>query len=67
MTLLSTVVAPGFRRGRLVIEPLTEEELELALQGVTQNFCGHPLTDGYLRTLAPDLPAPVRGVLERRK
>lgn len=61
-TLLSTVVAPTFGvRGRLEITPIDGEELRVALHCVTRNLCGHPTTDGVLRTICHSLPLPERG------
>jgi len=59
MVLLSTVVAPEFSSGALVIAPV-ELTPEL-LSRVTRNLCGHPATIAALRGLYPDLPEAERG------
>jgi hypothetical protein len=62
ITLLSTVVAPSFTDGTLILIPVKErEELKKALGNVGKNFCGHPVTDRVLRELCPTLPTPEKG------
>ena len=58
ITLLSTVVAPAFSAGALVLTPVYADQLPGVVRGVTRNLCGHPVTVGVLRELCPTLPAP---------
>ena len=60
-TLLSTVVAPSFSAGALVLTPVHADQLPGFLRGVTRNLCGHPVTVGVLRELCPTLPEAERG------
>jgi hypothetical protein len=61
ITLLSTVVAPAFSAGALVITPVYADQLPGFLRGVTRNLCGHPVTVGVLKELCPTLPEAERG------
>ena len=61
ITLLSTVVAPSFSAGALVLTPVHADQLPGFLRGVTRNLCGHPVTVGVLRELCPTLPESERG------
>ena len=61
ITLLSTVVAPAFSAGALVITPVYADQLPSFLRGVTRNLCGHPVTVGVLKELCPTLPESERG------
>lgn len=61
ITLLSTVVAPSFSAGALVLTPVYADQLPGFLRGVTRNLCGHPVTVGVLRELCPTLPEAERG------
>lgn len=58
MILLSTVVAPVFAAGDLHLTPVAITPDLLAR--VRRNLCGHPVTDGVLRSIYPSLPAPER-------
>jgi hypothetical protein len=58
ITLLSTVVAPSFEAGLLSVTPVEPAELPGLLPQVTRNLCGHPVTNGVLQEVYPDLPAP---------
>lgn len=61
ITLLSTVVAPAFSAGALVITPVYADQLPGFLRGVTRNLCGHPVTVAVLKELCPTLPEAERG------
>jgi len=57
ITLLSTVVAPEFAAGSLVVEPVdVKNELSILLRQVNRNLCGHPVTNQVLRGICPTLP-----------
>lgn len=60
ITLVSTVVAPVFADGRLVMSAVTPSDLPALLSAVKDNYCGHPITDAVLRAIYPELPEPVR-------
>jgi hypothetical protein len=59
ITLLSTVVAPSFTAGTLELKPV--DDLADALNSVSRNLCGHPITDSVLRSICPNLPAQEKG------
>ena len=61
--LLSTVVAPAFVSGKLLLTSISKEELIVYLKEVRpgNNLCGHPTTNNVLKKTVPDLPEPVRG------
>jgi len=54
LTLLSTVVAPVFSDGELIITSVRITS-ELLIQ-VERNLCGHPATNEILRAICPELP-----------
>jgi hypothetical protein len=56
ITLLSTVVAPSFSAGALVLTPVYADQLPGFLRGVTRNLhtCWH--TEDVLRMHCPTLP-----------
>ena len=61
ITLLSTVVAPAFSAGALVLTPIPVDRLPGFLRGVTRNLhtCWH--TEDVLRMHCPTLPRAERG------
>ncbi len=61
--LLSTVVAPAFISGELILTSISKEELVEYLKEVKpgNNLCGHPVTNNLLRNIVPSLPEPVPG------
>lgn len=61
--LLSTVVAPAFVSGSLILIHLSKEELVGYLKEVKpgNNFCGHPATNNFLKKIIGELPEPTRG------
>jgi hypothetical protein len=65
VTLVSTVVLPRFPGAgesfRLEGFGPTREQVQNLLQRVEVNYCGHPATVEALRSVAPDLPDPVKG------
>lgn len=61
LELLSTVVAPSFSAGQLIIRPVPMEELPGLLEQVAVNRHGHPATITMLRRICPNLPESVRG------
>jgi len=61
LNLLSTVVAPDFETALCVKIKLSKEEAIDLLPDVVKSFCGHPVTDGVLRSLVPTLPVAEKG------
>jgi len=61
--LLSTVVAPAFVSGMIILTSLSKEELVGYLKEVKpgNNLCGHPVTNNLLKRMVPELPEPNRG------
>ncbi len=61
--LLSTVVAPAFVSGRLILTSISKQELVRYLKAVRPGFnlCGHPTTNNLLKKMIPGLPEPNRG------
>ena len=61
ITLLSTVVAPEFAAGSLVVKPVdVRNELSILLHQVDRNLCGHPVTNKVLRAICPALPESIK-------
>lgn len=58
--LLSTVVSPTFGSGRLEITGLDLDTALECLSQVTDNLCGHPVTNAVLKDVVPELPEPKR-------
>jgi hypothetical protein len=56
--LLSTIVAPSFESAVIDVIALSKEEFLELLQQVTDNLCGHPVTNAMLRAEHPSLPEP---------
>lgn len=61
LELLSTVVAPSFSAGQLIVRPVSLEELPSLLARVSINRHGHPATITMLRRICPELLDSVRG------
>lgn len=58
--LTSTVIAP-FQPCKLLVAQLTADEFRVLCEGVTQNFCGHPVTLQHLASAGVELPEPQKG------
>ena len=61
MHLISTVVAPSFTSGTLVVHAVDHNKLADLLGQVTVNLHGHAATVDVLRTLCPTIPEAKRG------